>query len=173
MHLTETITLRNRKVFTLDVFSSVSDYHNNNVFFYVPLIGRAHIAFISAKTCKAQVFNTSKVHLLSAAWTSNRGLLVASRVKAFSGRPTNSDSTLHRATHIEGGVIGCHQCITSHSESSPASPDMRPTPTALSRMHAIHHIHPCPHLHPCHHLHPCPHFTPLPPPPSLPPTNPL
>ena len=26
--------------------------------------------------------------------------------------------------HMEGGVIGCHQCITLHSGCTPASPDM-------------------------------------------------
>ena len=62
------------------------------------------------------------------AWTANRNLLVASRVKAFRGRPTNSGSNLLRAAHLEGGGIGCHQCITSNSGSAPASPDMRPTP---------------------------------------------
>ena len=63
-----------------------------------------------------------------AAWKTNRSLLVASRVKAFPGRPTNSGSTLPRVENLEGGVIGCHRCITSHSESSPASPNMRPNP---------------------------------------------
>ena len=58
---------------------------------------------------------------LPAAWTTNRSLIVASRVKAFLGRPTNSDSTLPNATHLDGGVIGRHQCITSQSESVPAN----------------------------------------------------
>ena len=29
--------------------------------------------------------------------------------------------------HLEGDVIGCHRCTTSHSGSSPVSPDMRTT----------------------------------------------
>ena len=40
-----------------------------------------------------------------AAWTNKRSLLVASRVKAFPIRPTNPDSTLPRAVHLEGGVV--------------------------------------------------------------------
>ena len=43
-----------------------------------------------------------------AAWTTNRSLHVVSHAKSFPGRrPTNSDSTLPRAMHLEGGVIGC------------------------------------------------------------------
>ena len=75
------------------------------------------------------------------AWITNRSLLVTSRAKAFPGRRTNAGSTLPGAAHLEGGVIVCHQCITSHSGSAPASPDM----------HAIVHLHPCPH--PNHHSH--------------------
>ena len=63
-----------------------------------------------------------------AAWKTNRSLLVAPRVKAFPGRPTNSGFILPRAAHLEGGVIGSHQCMTSHSGSAPASPDMRQPP---------------------------------------------
>ena len=80
-----------------------------------------------------------------ATWTMNRSLFVASRVKAFPGRPTNSDSILPRTVHLDGGVIVCYQCITSHKGNAPASLDMRPTPMALSRMHTIHHLHPCSH----------------------------
>ena len=85
-----------------------------------------------------------------AVWTRNRSLLVASRAKAFPGRPTNSDSTLPRVAHLDGGVIGNHHCIISHSGNATASPDMRPTP-AFSRLHTIHHLHPC--THPTHHCH--------------------
>ena len=46
-----------------------------------------------------------------AAWTTNRSLLVVSHAKAFPGRPTNSDSTLPRAVHLEGGVTRSHQCL--------------------------------------------------------------
>ena len=54
-----------------------------------------------------------------AAWTTNRSLLlVASRAKAFPMFPVLRPS----------GVIGCHQCITSHSGNAPASPDIQPTP---------------------------------------------
>ena len=41
----------------------------------------------------------------SDAWTMNRSLLVASRVKTFPGTPTNTDSTLPRAAHLDDGVI--------------------------------------------------------------------
>ena len=51
-------------------------------------------------------------HLVTA--TSIRSLLVASRVKAFSGRPTNCNATLPRAAQLDGSVIGFHQYITSH-----------------------------------------------------------
>ena len=83
-----------------------------------------------------------------AAWTTNRSLHTASRAKALPGTPTNSGSTLLRAAHRDGGVIACHQCITSHTGSAPASPDMRPNPPGF-----------VPHAY-------------LPPPPSLPPPNP-
>ena len=73
------------------------------------------------------------------AWTEKRNRLVASGDKAFHGIPTNSNSTLPRAAHVEGSMIRCHQYITSHSESAPASADMRPTLLTWSRMHAIHH----------------------------------
>ena len=79
-----------------------------------------------------------------AACTTNPSLLVTSCAKAIPGRPTNSDTTLPRTAHLDSGVIGCHQCITSHSGSVPAFPDMRPTPLTLSRMNAIHYLHPCP-----------------------------
>ena len=49
-------------------------------------------------------------------------------------RPTQSCA-------LDGGVIGCHQCITSHSANSPVSSDMRPTPMALSRIHTIKNLH--------------------------------
>ena len=62
------------------------------------------------------------------AWTTNQCLLVASRVKACPKRPTNFCSALPRAEHVERGVAGCHQCITLHSGSAPASLDIRPTP---------------------------------------------
>ena len=52
---------------------------------------------------------------------------MASRAKTFPGRPTNSSSTLPRAAHLDSGVVGRHQCITSHSGSAPASPDMKLT----------------------------------------------
>ena len=48
---------------------------------------------------------------LLAAWTTNRSLLVASCVKAFPGRPTNSDSTIPSTVHLDGGAIACNQCI--------------------------------------------------------------
>ena len=78
-----------------------------------------------------------------ATWTTSRSPLVTSRTQAFPGRPTNSDWTLPTDAHLDGGVIECHLSITSHSGSAPASPDMRLTPLALSRMLPIHHLHPC------------------------------
>ena len=72
-----------------------------------------------------------------AAWTTNRSLLVASRVKALSGRPTNSGSSLPRAAHLDGGVIGCHRCITSNSGNAPASHDISTTPLGFVP-HAYH-----------------------------------
>ena len=69
-----------------------------------------------------------------AAWTTNRSLVVISRVYAFPGRTTNSGSTIARAAHLDGGVIECHKCTTSHSGSASTSLDMRLTPLALSRM---------------------------------------
>ena len=71
-------------------------------------------------------WRTMECSLLTA-WKTNRNLLVESRVKAFPGRQTNSGSTQPRAVHLEGGEIGCHQCVTSHSGSAPASLDMRQT----------------------------------------------
>ena len=52
-------------------------------------------------------------------------VLVASSVKAFPGRSTNSGSTLSMAAHLEGGVISV---FTSHMRSALASPHMLPTP---------------------------------------------
>ena len=85
-----------------------------------------------------------------AAWKTNRSLLVASHDEAFPEKLTNSDSTLPRAVQLEGGVIRRHWCITSHSRSAQASPDMQPTP-ALSHMHTIDHLHRCPNQ--THHSH--------------------
>ena len=79
----------------------------------------------------------------SPAWTMNRSLSVASCVNVFPGRLSNSSSTQPIAAHLHDGEIGCHQCIILHSGNDPASPDMRPTPVALSRMRTIHHLHPC------------------------------
>ena len=77
-----------------------------------------------------------------AAWTTNRSLLVTSHAKAFPGKPTNSDSALPRAAHLEGVVIGRHQCHhLAHRKCSGISRHVTP--------HAYH-----------------------PPPPSLPPPNP-
>ena len=36
---------------------------------------------------------------------------MASHIKAFPGRLINSGSTVPRAAHLEGGVIGCHQYV--------------------------------------------------------------
>ena len=47
---------------------------------------------------------------------------------AFPGRPTNSGSTLPRTAHLDGGVIGNHQFITSHSKCTLASFDIRLPP---------------------------------------------
>ena len=50
------------------------------------------------------------------------------RVNAFPGRPTNSVSTPPRAAHMEGGVIGCYQFITTLYGSAPSSSNIPPTP---------------------------------------------
>ena len=50
--------------------------------------------------------------------------------------------TIARAAYLVVGVIESHHCITSHSVSGPTFPDMRPSPQASSRIHAIHHLHP-------------------------------
>ena len=73
----------------------------------------------------------------AAARTANLSLDVASRAQAFPRRLTNSGSILTRASHLDGGVIGNHQFITSHTGSAPASSYRRPTPLALSHMHPI------------------------------------
>ena len=59
--------------------------------------------------CKWSIMACSQ----SAARTANRNLLVASRAKAFLGRPTNSGSILTRAANLDGGLIERHQCITT------------------------------------------------------------
>ena len=110
-----------------------------------------HILGPSSCACTDSTTTTSMECSQPGAWTTNRSFLVESGVKAFPRRPTNSGSTLPKAAHLDGGVIACHQCITSHLGCAPASPDMRPNPWALSHMHAIHHLHPCPH--PIHHSH--------------------
>ena len=48
-------------------------------------------------------------------------------VLGLSRRPTNSGSTLPRTAHLDGGTIGCNQCIPTHSGNAPASPDIQPT----------------------------------------------
>ena len=109
----------------------------------------------AASTTNWSVANQLHRHTMEcsqpAASTTNWSLIVSSCIKAFPGRPTNSDSTLHRAAHLDDGVIGCHQCITSHTVSAPASPTCDHPPLALSRMPTVHHLHPCPH--PTHHSH--------------------
>ena len=75
------------------------------------------------------------------AWTTNRSLLVASRVNALPRRPTNFGSTIPRAAHQEGGLVGSHQCITSHSVIALTSPNLRPAPLSSSRMHSMHLLH--------------------------------
>ena len=45
------------------------------------------------------------------AWSMNRSLLVASRVKAYPVISTNSGSALPMAVHLESVVIGCLQCL--------------------------------------------------------------
>ena len=47
---------------------------------------------------------------------------MTSRAKAFPGKPTNSASTPLRAAHLDGGAIGCNQCIHSHSGNALAFP---------------------------------------------------
>ena len=78
------------------------------------------------------------------------GYLIASRVKAFTGRQTNSGSTLLRAAHLESDVIGHHLCLTPHNRAvlQHFPPHSQPL-QALPPMPTNHHLHPCPH--PTHH----------------------
>ena len=62
-----------------------------------------------------------------AVWITNRSFLEASRVKAVPWRPTNSSWNLPRAAHLKDDMMGCLQCIASHSGSALRSPELRPT----------------------------------------------
>ena len=87
-----------------------------------------------------------------AAWTMNRSHLVVSAVKAFPKRLTNSVTTLPRAAHMDGDVIGCDQYVhRHHSVNAMASPNMRPTPLGF----VPHAYHPPPPSQPppTHHSH--------------------
>ena len=86
------------------------------------------------------------------AWTTNRSLLVASLAKAFPGRPTNSDSTLPRAVHLEGCVNRSHQCF--HFAFAKYSGITRHTtnPSGFV-LHAKHPPPPSVPIHPAHHSH--------------------
>ena len=87
----------------------------------------------------------------AAAWTTNRSLLVASRVKAFPASPTNSGWTQPRAVHLDGGAIGCNQCVHLALGKCSGLSRHATNPLALSGMPISHHLHPCPHL--THHSH--------------------
>ena len=85
------------------------------------------------------------------AWITNRSLLVASRARTFPGRPTNCDSTLPRAAHLDSGAIGCNQCIHIALGKCSGISRLVCYPMALSRMLTDHHLNPCPH--PTNHSH--------------------
>ena len=99
----------------------------------------------------------SNKHVCGAPWSvANR--LNGQQTGAFKWhpmpRPFQEDQPIPARPY--SGVIGCHRCNTSNSGNAPASPDMLPTPLALScmhttSMHTIHNLHPCPH--PTHHSH--------------------
>ena len=83
---------------------------------------------------------------------------MASRVKAFPRRQTNSVSTLPRPAHLEGAVTRSHQClhlalakcsgITRHTTNPPGFVPLacRPPPTSVPP-HQTHHSHD--QLHTC------------------------
>ena len=83
------------------------------------------------------------------AWTTNRSLLVASRVKDFHERQTNSGSTLHRAAQLKGSVIGRHQrlhlstgnfsCISRNATNPPSFSLQAYEPSYPPLPHQIHH----------------------------------
>ena len=69
------------------------------------------------------------------AWTLNQNLHVVFNAEVFTKRPTNSSSTLPRATHLEGVVIGCHQSLyftlNKCSDISWLCPACLPTTTSI------------------------------------------
>ena len=83
-----------------------------------------HLDAVKQSQTQQSPWSTMKCSQL-AAWTTNRSLHVASSVKAFPGRQAKTGSTLPRAAHLDDDVIGCQQCITSHSGNTPAYPDMQ------------------------------------------------
>ena len=84
-----------------------------------------------------------------AAWTTNRNLHVASRVKAFPRRLTNSGLTLPRAAHLDGGAIGCihhtlSKCfdISRHAGQTPwHCPACLPTTTSIQAIAMANYTH--------------------------------
>ena len=85
-----------------------------------------------------------------AAWTTNRSLLVASRVRPFQEDrpiPARPYPELRTWMVIRSGVISV---FPTHSGNAPASPDIRLT-TWLCPALTKHQLHPCPH--PTHHSH--------------------
>ena len=65
---------------------------------------------------------------------------MASRAKAFPERSTNSDSTLPSAAHLDGGVIGCHQCITLHTGSVLGVISVSPYTREVYRVSSVYHL---------------------------------
>ena len=102
-----------------------------------------------------------------AAWTTNRSLHVASHVKTFSEKATNSDSTLPKVAHVDDGVIVCHRCLhlalgmcsgicrhatiplrfVPHANNPPTHPILHPT------HHSHDKLHTCINCHYDHHMH--------------------
>ena len=75
-------------------------------------------------------------------------------VLGISGRPTNSGSTLPRTAQLDGGAIGCNQCIPHTLWKCSGNSRHTTNHLALSRMLIKHQLHPFPHLtHHCHDYH--------------------
>ena len=81
--------------------------------------GEAHPA-IGADACSTTTRRPLSTMECSqpASWTSNRSLLVASRVKTFSKKTDKSGSTIPRAAHLKDGSFFCYR----HCKACPTPP---------------------------------------------------
>ena len=98
-------------------------YHKNSYFYsynfyfscyFVVTLMQSHVAALyeGTATLLRQLPPWSAIERSQpAAWTTNLNILVASRVKAFPKRPTNTGSTIHKVVHLEGGIIWCQQFL--------------------------------------------------------------